>query len=146
MYPCNNECSCSGCQSDAEFSLLTDEGEVRPYCEICASHAALHGEAEATISGQQVLSEKDEKRSPCKNGCGTDIIFDSNICSTSGKLIPLNAADKTPHKCPNASPVICKFCSAAEIYFELTPSGKSIPITKDGSFHECPNWPSRVTR
>lgn len=44
-----------------------------------------------------------QKAYQCRNGCGTEIYFDNNRKSESGKAIPLEKETGNPHNCPNSS-------------------------------------------
>ena len=38
----------------------------------------------------------------CQFGCGTELIWDKNRKSDSGKMIPLEQSTNEPHNCPNS--------------------------------------------
>lgn len=40
---------------------------------------------------------------PCNRDCGTDIYFDDDKLSKTGKKIPLDVDTDEPHDCPNSS-------------------------------------------
>ena len=69
--------------------------------------------------------------------------------SKSGKKIPLDPFDHSPHCCQASfdawsleHPLICRQCGEAELYFDdniVSASGKRIPLeVETGTPHDCP--------